>query len=221
MTRSTAERMADLSCDNEHLKRLVVLWAENTLIHQLAARLLAVMEAATPIYQIWDDGRWYDAEERIWRETYNEFCESQFRIVYTAPPATAVPDFGALTKLIVGRLIDCGTANDDSIADAEVFVYNACRAAMLQPVSQGYKLVPVELTAENGAKSSLIGEFTEVKYINCPECFGDSECESCDGSGRIKVEVPVTWTTIKAIWKKGIEHFDSLTAAPTPTNKQG
>ncbi|WP_447887655.1 hypothetical protein [Serratia fonticola] len=50
---------------------------------------------------------------------------------YIAPPAPAVPDFGALTKLIVGRLIDCGTANDDSIADAEVFVYNACRAAML------------------------------------------------------------------------------------------
>lgn len=51
--------------------------------------------------------------------------------IYDAPPAPAVPDFGALTKLIVGRLIDCGTANDDSIADAEVFVYNACRAAML------------------------------------------------------------------------------------------
>ncbi|CAI1205849.1 Uncharacterised protein [Serratia entomophila] len=50
---------------------------------------------------------------------------------YTAPPAPAVPDFGALTKLIVGRLIDCGAAGDDSIADAETFVYNACRAAML------------------------------------------------------------------------------------------
>lgn len=65
-------------------------------------------------------------------------------LVYAAPPAPAVPDFGALTKLIVGRLIDCGTANDDSIADAEVFVYNACRAAMLQPVSEPYKL-PAEL----------------------------------------------------------------------------
>ncbi|MEX2986867.1 hypothetical protein [Serratia fonticola] len=84
-------------------------------------------------------------------------------------------------------------------------------------IPDGYKLVPAELTAENGAKASLIGEFTEVKFINCPECFGDAECESCDGSGRIKVEAPVTWTTIKAIWKKGIEHFDSLAAAPTPT----
>ena len=55
----------------------------------------------------------------------------EHQALFTAPPAPEVPDFGALTKLIVGRLIDCGTASDDSIADAEVFVYNACRAAML------------------------------------------------------------------------------------------
>lgn len=55
--------------------------------------------------------------------------------------ATAVPDISALTDLIVDRLIDCSAADDDSIADAETFVYNACRAAMLaQPVSQGCKL---------------------------------------------------------------------------------
>jgi len=55
----------------------------------------------------------------------------------TAPPAPAVPDFGSLTKLIVGRLIDCGAAGDDSIADAETFVYNACRAAMLAAAPEG------------------------------------------------------------------------------------
>ncbi|MEL5392859.1 DUF551 domain-containing protein [Serratia nevei] len=63
---------------------------------------------------------------------------------YAATPAPAVPDFGALTKLIVGRLIDCGAAGDDSIADAETFVYNACRAAMLaQPVRRGCTVVPL------------------------------------------------------------------------------
>lgn len=55
----------------------------------LTEELLANREAETQIYQIWDDGRWCDAEERIWRETYNEACKSQFRIVYTAPPAPA------------------------------------------------------------------------------------------------------------------------------------
>lgn len=90
--------------------------------------------------------------------------------------------------------------------------WNACRAAMLQagnsPVTpDGYVLVPNRLTAENGAKCVLSGEFSETKFINCPECFGDDECETCDGSGRIEITVPVTWTTIKAIWAKGVEHF--------------
>ncbi|QGS16088.1 hypothetical protein FOC46_22260 [Citrobacter portucalensis] len=90
--------------------------------------------------------------------------------------------------------------------------WNACRAAMLQagnsPATQdGWALVPKRLTAENGAKSVLSGEFSETKFINCPECFGDDDCETCDGSGRIEITVPVTWTTIKDIWAKGVEHF--------------
>lgn len=71
----------------------------------------------------------------------------------------------------------------------------------------GYVMVPKKLSAENGAKSVLSGEFSETKFINCPECFGDDDCETCDGSGRIEITVPVTWTTIKAIWAKGVEHF--------------
>lgn len=87
-------------------------------------------------------------------------------------------------------------------------------AAMLQgaagnspAIPDGYALVPVKLTAENGAKGALLGEFSEIKFISCPECFGDDDCETCDGSGRIEVKLPVTWTTIKAIWAKGVEHF--------------
>ncbi|MBM2675231.1 DUF550 domain-containing protein [Klebsiella pneumoniae] len=74
-------------------------------------------------------------------------------------------------------------------------------------VPDGYVMVPMRLTAENGAKGALSGEFSETKFVNCPECFSDDECETCDGSGRIEITVPVTWTTIKAIWVKGVEHF--------------
>lgn len=74
-------------------------------------------------------------------------------------------------------------------------------------IPDGYVMVPMRLTAENGAKSALSGEFSETKFVNCPECFGDDECETCDGSGRIEITVPVTWTTIKEIWAKGVEHF--------------
>ncbi|HBY0454174.1 TPA: DUF550 domain-containing protein [Klebsiella pneumoniae subsp. pneumoniae] len=78
----------------------------------------------------------------------------------------------------------------------------------------GYVMVPMRLTAENGAKGALSGEFSETKFVNCPECFGDDECETCDGSGRIEITVPVTWTTIKEIWAKGVEHFAAAPQSP-------
>ncbi|WP_228731162.1 hypothetical protein [Klebsiella michiganensis] len=119
--------------------------------------------------------------------------------------------------------------------------WNACRAAMLQDgtltnegtsfqdnhsiddtekvnsplIPDGYVMVPMRLTAENGAKGALSGEFSETKFVNCPECFGDDECETCDGSGRIEIKVPVSWTTIKEIWIKGVEYF---AAAPQEVN---
>lgn len=86
-------------------------------------------------------------------------------------------------------------------------------------IPDGYVLVPKRLTAENGAKSVMIGEFSETKFINCPECFGDGDCETCDGSGRIKISVPVSWTNIKAIWAKGVELFAAVPQQevdPTP-----
>ncbi|HGN9416721.1 TPA: hypothetical protein ACK11A_004475 [Klebsiella pneumoniae] len=82
-------------------------------------------------------------------------------------------------------------------------------------IPDGYVLVPMRLTAENGAKGALSGEFSETKFVNCPECFGDDECETCDGSGRIEIKVPVSWTTIKEIWIKSVEHF---AAAPQENN---
>ncbi|HDK6402384.1 TPA: hypothetical protein M4198_003053 [Klebsiella variicola] len=88
----------------------------------------------------------------------------------------------------------------------------AVLVGMNQPapvVPDGYVMVPMRLTAENGAKGALSGEFSETKFVNCPECFGDDECETCDGSGRIEITVPVTWTTIKEIWAKGVEHFSA------------
>ncbi|EFM2161562.1 ead/Ea22-like family protein [Escherichia coli] len=71
----------------------------------------------------------------------------------------------------------------------------------------GWVMVPKRLTIENGAKGALSGEFSETVFTNCPECFGDDDCETCDCSGRIEIKVPVSWTTIKTIWAKGCEHF--------------
>lgn len=112
-------------------------------------------------------------------------------------------------------------AVDAVAAIAEAKGWNACRAAMLQAgnspvIPDGYVMVPMRLTAENGAKGALAGEFSETKFVNCSECFGDDECETCDGSGRIEITVPVSWTNIKEIWAKGVEHF-----AAAPQEVQG
>ena len=66
--------------------------------------------------------------------------------------------------------------------------------------------MPTELTAENGGKSLMIGEFkVEVSY-DCQECYGEGCCQ-CDEVGTFTQEVPVSWPTIKAIYAKAVDHF--------------
>lgn len=89
-----------------------------------------------------------------------------------------------------------------------------------QPVSQPYKLpdgfvaVPRALTAENGAKAVLMGEFNLEYNLVCHECFGEG-CDDCSGEGRWINSIPVDWTTIKEIWRRGIEHFTPPTDSTT------
>ncbi len=70
-------------------------------------------------------------------------------------------------------------------------------------------LVPVKLTAENGAKAALMGEFSENVILSCPGCDGEGfidgePCEECGAVGEYCVSFTVSWTTIKAIWEKAI-----------------
>ncbi|GCW61601.1 putative phage protein [Escherichia coli] len=106
-------------------------------------------------------------------------------------------------------LTEHGPLNGNQFNNLKGCFYEALKVAMRNsPVlPDGWQLVPKRLSAENGAKGALSGDFSETKFINCPECFGDDDCETCDGSGRIEISVPVSWTTIKAIWAKGVEHF--------------
>lgn len=77
-------------------------------------------------------------------------------------------------------------------------------------------LVPMELTADNGAKGALSGEFAEDIELSCQECGGsDSDCEECDGEGSVTQKVPVSWTTIKRIHRRMIELFAAPATHPT------
>lgn len=65
--------------------------------------------------------------------------------------------------------------------------------------------LPRKLTAENGAKALLMGEFFEERKFECQECSGDIDsisCCTCDGFGMVIERIDVSWTTIKAIYDK-------------------
>ena len=73
--------------------------------------------------------------------------------------------------------------------------------------------MPTELTAENGAKALMIGEFFVFSVDRCPECFGELgerdewECDTCDESGYVTQKIPIPWTTIKEIYKKAVDNL--------------
>ncbi len=128
--------------------------------------------------------------------------------LYTTPqpiPEVDSEPVAYIFKHPAGKLFWALTDESNKGQSDVIPVYAAPQPAPV--VLDGYVMVPMRLTAENGAKGALSGEFSETKFINCPECFGDDECETCDGSGRIEIKVPVSWTTIKDIWIKGVEHF--------------
>ncbi|HHB7025934.1 TPA: DUF551 domain-containing protein [Klebsiella pneumoniae] len=135
--------------------------------------------------------------------------------LYTTPQPISLVNSEPVAYIFkhpAGRLFWALTDESNKGHDDVMPVYAAPQPAPVVPDS--YVMVPMRLTAENGAKGALSGEFSETKFVNCPECFGDDECETCDGSGRIEITVPVTWTTIKEIWAKGVEHFAAAPQLP-------
>lgn len=69
--------------------------------------------------------------------------------------------------------------------------------------------MPKRLTAENGAKALLVGEFAEILQLSCETCDSDvnQDCPECGGCGALVIEIPISWTTIKAIYAKAVKHL--------------
>ena len=88
---------------------------------------------------------------------------------------------------------------------------------MVRDIQSDTVIMPRELTAENGAKYLLSGDFKETVILQCEICVGsgdgrgyidqESHCLSCDGAGDYSLSVTVSWTTIKEIYDKAVEHL--------------
>lgn len=77
---------------------------------------------------------------------------------------------------------------------------------------EGYCSMPKKLTAENGAKGALSGEFHVTYRIVCQSCAGEG-CEDCNEEGGWDGEIPVGWDTIKRIHEAAVDAC-ALPAAP-------
>ncbi len=95
---------------------------------------------------------------------------------------------------------DCFESRDE-LADEEGSI------SLADHLKQTVAVMPRELTAENGAKAALMGEFSETVTIDCRFCGGEG-CPDCERTGEAKIPVPVTWPTIKDIYRKAIEHCE-------------
>ncbi|EOI6389850.1 hypothetical protein ACMU9O_000880 [Yersinia enterocolitica] len=75
-------------------------------------------------------------------------------------------------------------------------------------VPAGYCIMPESLTAENGAKGALSGEFFTETHITCQECGGDCDeddpCKHCNDLGVQTVRTAIGWSTIKDIYKMAV-----------------
>ena len=97
-----------------------------------------------------------------------------------------------------------------------------CRGDAATPVAvvpDGYCIMPRQLTAENGAKALLLGEFKLLVTEECPECCELEEpaegCSICDGEGEYGQKHTIPWDKIKFIYSKAVEGL----AVEDETNK--
>ena len=87
-------------------------------------------------------------------------------------------------------------------------VLYAEQPAPVADVPEGYCIMPRRLTAENGAKALLTGEFQVEITTECPECRDLEEplegCEFCDGEGEYEQRHTIPWDQIKFIYSQAV-----------------
>jgi DnaJ-class molecular chaperone len=78
-------------------------------------------------------------------------------------------------------------------------------------------LMPKELTAENGTKGLLSGEFFVTVHDECIYCAGTGTldahghevCDECNGQASYERRITIGWYTIKEIYAMAVKHFGS------------
>lgn len=75
----------------------------------------------------------------------------------------------------------------------------------------GWVMVPKKLTAENGAKSLLSGEFLETTFISCPECLPTRNVKAATAVGELRLRFLSVGRRLRLF---GIKALNIFVAAP-------
>ncbi|MFJ3153562.1 hypothetical protein ACIPIX_05395 [Pseudomonas protegens] len=163
---------------------------------------------------------WLDEAKQLEKE--NEGLKADIRLMKS--DLRIATDTAALgVKILAERdalLREC--ASEFSTAEASAFEVEMRRkidaalsasadltAQRVPTVPNGYCIMPRRLTAENGAKALLLGEFKLQSTHECPECRELEEpsegCEICDGEGEHGQSHFIPWDLIKFIYSKAVE----------------
>ena len=112
---------------------------------------------------------------------------------------------------IAGRDVPkgCTVADYAAAAIADALSASAEPSSLEVSIPEGYCLMPKRLTAENGAKALLLGEFKLEVTRECPECLELDEpaegCEICDGEGEYGQGHTIPWDKIKFIYSEAVK----------------
>ena len=135
------------------------------------------------------------------------------------PTETVIPEFpdinwDGFTDSVIGRVMLKSVSDELSGFFSELGEELGAIINEDARIKDEYILLPRNLTADNGCKDLLRGEFSESIKICCPHCAGSRKiatqtCIECDGAGEYTLNVPVTWTTMKNIHAKIVANFDA------------
>tara|TARA_Y100001949_G_C15887500_1_gene286585 strand:- start:319 stop:825 length:507 start_codon:yes stop_codon:yes gene_type:complete len=115
---------------------------------------------------------------------------------------------GGLTRVVMGCQTLISNCCDKELDYYEFSPRLKKALALLEKVeNQQAAVLPIELTAENGAKYLLSHEFFESVEMECPNPCCDPHCDICDGNGYYTMQQAVEWKTIKAIYAKIVENI--------------
>ncbi|MFW9085621.1 hypothetical protein ACOI7N_13805 [Pseudomonas sp. P2758] len=155
---------------------------------------------------------------------------SELKVIYLGPACQEQGDGREWCQDDVWEKCDCGHESVPYVIGTELDRVSAERDALqlrLNAADQrideltvptGYCLMPTRLTAENGAKALLLGEFKLEVTTECPECRELEEplegCEVCDGEGEYGQQHMIPWDQIKFIYSEAVKGLAKKTNIP-------